>query len=280
MQGKKQWKPSRLCRRHAEEQEASTPSNVLLPAPAPTKKGSDRVTSSGDSHAFPVQRKLSCHGDGEERDEWSAQNSRLLLIGPSGAPCSTSSLSSTKANEPFLDNFPHVWDLKPSSTSASISPPRNCNLLQLSPSNCSRPPIPSQDVPERPPPEHARRRRPLCLEQSRRSESTSAHPTRPASLRPIAAHTRRQSPPAPPGEAQLSFCRRRSADASPWGACRAPLEFCCVFWRLSGPGPRLILLSAAKCRTRRLHHPHIRRREGIANRGLVHPRAADPRCSG
>lgn len=184
MQGKKQWKPSRLCRRHAEEQEASTPSDVLLPAPAPTKKGSGRVTSSGERHTFPVQRKLSCHGDGEERDEWSAQNSRLLLIGLSGASCSTSSLSSTKANEPFLDNFPHVWDLKPSSTSASISPPRNCNLLQLSPSNCSRPPIPSQDVPERPPPEHARRRRPLCLEQSRRSESTSAHPTRPTPFGP------------------------------------------------------------------------------------------------
>lgn len=160
------------------------PVRCFVAGASSNKKMPRRVTSSGDGIAFPVRRKLSCHGDGEERDEWSAQNSRLLVIGPSGASCSTSSLSSTKANEPFLDNFPHVWDLKPSSTSASISPPRNCNLLQLSPSNCSRPPIPSQDVPERPPPEHARRRRPLCLEQSRRSESTSAHPTRPTPFGP------------------------------------------------------------------------------------------------
>ncbi|KAK1827195.1 hypothetical protein QBC39DRAFT_180483 [Podospora conica] len=175
--------------------------------------------------------------------------------------------------------FSSRLDLKPSSTSASISPPRNCNLLQLSPSHCSHPPIPSQDVPERPPPEHARRRRPLCLEQSRRSESTSAHPTRPQ-FRPSPSRHNLNGLPRPLQSSIELFSppqRRCVAAASLLGAGRILL----VFWRSSGPGPRLILLSAAKCRTRRLHHPHIRRRrEGIANRGLVHPRAADPRCSG
>ncbi|KAK4444291.1 hypothetical protein QBC34DRAFT_186256 [Podospora aff. communis PSN243] len=64
---------------------------------------------------------------------WTAQNSRLNMIGY-GVSCGSTLRSSTKANEPFLDNFPHVWTSKlhqPSSSSPLHAIAIRCNCFSF-----------------------------------------------------------------------------------------------------------------------------------------------------
>lgn len=54
----------------------------------------------------------------------------------------------------------------------AFSPPRNCNCVAIAFLSARHEQTPPQHVPERPPPEHSRRRRLLCHRQSRRGRLT------------------------------------------------------------------------------------------------------------
>jgi hypothetical protein len=215
---------------------------------------------------------------GVPREALVEQNSRRLLIGRSASFRPT---SLTNQGLPALrDNFPHVGSPNSHQPLVSISPPAIATSLQLFSLDTKRLNIPPQDVQERPPTEHARRRRPLCHEQSRRSECTSACPN-PTPAPSTGARTLSQSHGADVREAQLSsYARCMGVEASTGSLGRDLLSFAAHPARsefgLANRSP------PAKCRTRRFGHPdpHIRRCEGFANRGLVHSRAENPRCPG
>jgi hypothetical protein len=275
-------KSSRPCRRHGEEQKASsTLSHVLLAtdrAPASKKRQLQ-------GHQLQRQHAISCPAEAEL--PWRRRGTGRMECAKFSALCdwpvSSCGTPPPRSPRPRPPNPSSTIFLTFGTSNLHQPPPQSPLHAIATCCNCL-PPIAA-----------ALRYHPKmfrnALRQSTRAVGALSVSSRvavvspPPHIRPAldSAHRRPHTPSMAsraPCKAQLSFFCRCSAAASPLGACWALAEFCSCFWRLSGPGPRLILLSAAKCRTRRLHHPHIRRREGIANRGLVHPRAADSRCSG
>lgn len=104
-------------------------------------------------------------------------------------PSSSSTLPfKPRPTSPFLDNFPHAGSgsSKLAFTPSTQSPLHAIAIcLQLFSFSLRHIHIPLQDVPERPPTEHARRRRPLCHQQSRRSELKPIRPSAPENTNSI-----------------------------------------------------------------------------------------------
>ncbi len=191
----------------------------------------------------------------------------------------------------------------PSTDSASPSlsvPPENLHLLSCK-GSIATPNLPSPQlhgaaiallpstppshrphhVPERPPTVHACRGRRLCRRQGRRGEcplaSTRAdhqcHPPTPAAIRKS------------PAELNWIFGRGLGVVGCIFGGVHTRCVASSRRSQVLSSGLRLTCFSAPgpKCRTRRRGHagPNLRRRhQGLADRGLLHSRAANSRCPG
>jgi hypothetical protein len=169
--------------------------------------------------------------------------------------------------------------LETSSTFVLISPPRNCNSLQLFSFGSRHTPTPHKMF------RNALRqstRAVGALSASSRVAVVSPHPPARHELNSVASRPKPSSMASRDvPEAQLSFLpAMRDCLVVVWSLSRS-CRILLMFWRWLS-GIRLTTSSAAKCRTHRFRppEPHIRRGQGIADRGVVHSRAENSRCPG